>query len=101
MLKALDHRERGYRRVAVDRSAIEPYGPTPDLDSIDRIEIYVGRRERECAKASIMPDAWSRKASMSMETPGDVWVRANFSKSSRIGSFDPGSGLKVASASHC
>jgi hypothetical protein len=45
MLKALDHRERGYRRVAVERSAIEPYGPAPDLDGIDRIEIYVGRRE--------------------------------------------------------
>jgi len=44
--RTLDHRERGYRRARVVRSAIEPYASAPELDDMDRISIYRGRSEK-------------------------------------------------------
>jgi hypothetical protein len=44
--RKLDGRERGYHRVPVDLSAVEPYEPALELAPIDRIEIYRGRPEK-------------------------------------------------------
>ncbi|GEM_PF-1724653 len=45
VFRTLDHRERGYTRVEVARGMIEPYGPGAEVDALDRISIYGGRRE--------------------------------------------------------